>query len=81
MSNERGARRKGFDHETRIALLEDDLDRMESSVAEGLDRLSDRIDNAVREMDGLRKVLVGLLVAISSGAVVAAVNIAVNIGR
>lgn len=61
-------RRADFDVETRIALLEDDVDGVEHAAI----RLAD-------EVGSLRRVLVGLLIAIASGSVIAAANIVVGI--
>lgn len=66
MSASRAAARQAFDQETRVALLEGDIDEFELTM------------NALRsELGGIRRVLVGLLVSVTTACILLAINIAV----
>ncbi len=56
--------RKDFDVSTRIALIEADVDEFEVALAA-----------LANELGGIRKVLIGLLVSISTACVLLAINI------
>lgn len=60
----RAQRRRGYDDHTRITLLEDDLDDTDA----GLENLRDEVRAQTR-------ILMGVLVAVATGAVIGAINI------
>jgi hypothetical protein len=61
--------RREFTTDTRMSLLEGDLDRQDL-----------RLDQFVAELKGLRQVLVGILVSLTTASILLAVNLAVGLG-
>lgn len=57
-------RRRGYDDHTRITLLEDDADAFDNAVGELRD-----------EVRAQSRILMGVLVAVSTGAIIGAINI------
>ena len=61
--------RREFTTDTRMSLLEGDLGRQDL-----------RLDQFVAELKGLRQVLVGILVSLTTASILLAVNLAVGLG-
>ena len=60
--------RSGFEHPVRVQLLEHDVDELESTLEERLDKLEDRIA-------GLTKTGVAILVSLATTGMLLAVNV------
>lgn len=77
MSAPRQQARQGFDANGRIRLLEDDADDMEAAGV----RLEAAIQAAKSEMqselDGVKKILVGILISVTTASILLVVNILV----
>lgn len=65
--------RKDFDQATRLRLLENDVDEIEARSEERFERIEAR-------QDRLNGVMVGVLISLTTGSVMLAINIAVNSG-
>jgi len=61
----RAVARKGFTQGVRLTLVEDDLDQFDSSLAD-----------MANELKAIKNVLIGLLISVTTAAVVLALNLA-----
>lgn len=60
--------REGFDISMRLRLLENDADEMEASVARELKGFRE-------ELDGMKKIMVGILISLATACVLMVVNL------
>lgn len=67
MAGARSARREQFSEPVRLTLLESDIDDMQTSV-----------ETLRRTLESIRNVLIGLLVSITTAAVLLALNLVVG---
>lgn len=70
----RSDQRKGFEPDVRLTLLETDVDGLGDSVR----AINQKIED---EMGGVRKLLVGLLISVTTAALLLVINIFVIVGR
>lgn len=70
MTRDRAAR-AGFDDKTRLTLVEGDLDDLRTDLEAGLDDFR-------KELHAVQRVLIGILVSLTTAAILLAVNIAVG---
>lgn len=67
--------RQGFDPSTRIALLENDADDHEAFGISLQSSVKDDIKAIREEVDGMKKILVGILVSVATACILLVVNI------
>lgn len=67
----RAVDRSSFDDKTRLRLVETDLDSMESELRAGLDDFR-------KELHAVQRVLIGILVSLTTAAILLAGNIALG---
>ena len=69
--SDRARRRETFDEKTRLRLVETDLDDLESELEAGLEDFR-------KELHAMQRVLIGILVSLTTAAILLAVNIALG---
>ena len=68
---DRAYNRETFDEKTRLRLVETDLDRLESDLESGLEGFR-------KELHAVQRVLIGILVSLTTAAILLAVNIGIQ---
>jgi hypothetical protein len=69
----RTAARKGFEQGVRLQLVEEDVDDLEDEIAQAVDKLS-------AELAKIKGVLLGMLISVTTAALLLAVNLVVARG-
>lgn len=69
----RTTQRKGFEHGVRLQLVEEDVDELEDELAKAIDKLSG-------ELAKIKGVLLGMLISVTTAAILLAVNLVVSNG-
>lgn len=69
----RSAARSGFDQGVRLQLVEEDVDDLEDELAKAIDKLSG-------ELAKIKGVLLGMLISVTTAAILLAVNLVVSNG-
>ena len=81
-SGSRQGQRQIFEETVRVALLENDIDLLERKVDAALkameEKLSKELGELRSEIKSMRTMLIGLLVSVATGAVMVAINIALQ---
>lgn len=70
----RSDQRRGYEPDVRLSLLESDVDELVGAVA----KINTKIEE---EMGNIRRLLVGLLVSVTTAALLLVINIFVIVGR
>lgn len=72
----RREQREGFDHGTRVALAEDDLDKLETKIVVGLQGVDTKLKGVNDKQDKMIKLLTGGLLTFAIAAILLAANLA-----
>lgn len=75
MTAPRAQQRQGFDEAVRLRLLEDDADDAEAHGLALQRQVADDIKTIRDEVDGVKKLLVGILVSVATACILLVVNI------
>lgn len=80
----RQSQRGIFEESVRVSLLETDLDSLERRMDAALKAMEEKVFKEIAELrsevKSMRTILVGLLISVATGAVMVAINIALQSG-